>query len=144
MRSPSGAMLCSRPGTPTSPRVALGSSPSVLWRQQAAAAQQQQQQLSSEYQSYAFGECVGRHAPMAALRAAVTVPRTCTRRAAGRAMRSPSPPVAPCPAFAASVFGPDDGDAAVYEGSGCQDVVAGVLGGCNGARHLPPACMSLW
>ena len=43
-----------------------------------------------------------------------------------------------CPA--ANVFGPEEGNEDVYNGSGCRDVVGAVLGGCNGkqAAHSCP------
>lgn len=36
------------------------------------------------------------------------------------------------PCYAANVFGPEDGNEDVYDGSGCKDVVGSVLSGCNG------------
>lgn len=38
----------------------------------------------------------------------------------------------PC---AANVFGAEEGNEDVYNGSGCRDVVGAVLGGCNGEQQ---------
>jgi hypothetical protein len=44
-----------------------------------------------------------------------------------------------CPA-AANVFGPEEGNEDVYNGSGCRDVVGAVLGGCNGEQASIRCC----